>query len=223
MMSDSRKPFVIGLVALAVFMVGGIIFAVRYAGSSSSTTSGAYDANAAFVDDGDPTYGPADAPITIRMFEDFECSACRVAKTGVDYVKQTYGDKVRFIWNDVPLPMHQYARIAANAGRCAEEQGKFWEYQDIVYQEQPYWSQAKNASDAQTLFIRYAEQIGLRTDAFTACFDDRRYDAKIVADSKEAQANKLDATPTFFVNQKRYVGVMSNAQWDAAIKEALQK
>lgn len=221
MMTDSRKPFVLGLISLAALMVGGIIFAVRYAGPSSS--SGTYDANVSFVDDGDPTYGPTDAPITIRMFEDFECSACRVAKTGVDYVKQTYGDKVRFVWNDVPLPMHQYARLAANAGRCAEEQGKFWEYGDLVYQEQPYWSQSKNASDAQTLFIRYAEQIGLNKDSFTTCFDDRRYDAKIIADSKEAQANKVDATPTFFVNQKRYVGVMSNVQWDAAIKEATQK
>lgn len=218
MMSDSKKPFVIGLIGLAVLMVGGIIFAVRYA--STNAPSGADEANASFIDDGDPTYGPADAPITIRMFEDFECSACRVAKTGVDYVKQTYGDKVRFVWNDVPLPMHPYARIAANAGRCAEEQGKFWEYADLLYQEQPYWSEAKSASDASVLFIRYADQLALRKVAFIACLDERRYDEKIVQDSKEAQANKVDATPTFFVNQKRYVGVMSNAEWDAAIAAA---
>ncbi len=220
MVSDSRKPFVIGLIGLAVLMLGGIIFAVRYA--SSSVPSATYEANLSFVDDGDPSYGNSDAPIVIRMFEDFECSACRVAKTGIDYVKQTYGDRVRFVWNDMPLPGHRYSRMAANAGRCAEEQGKFWEYADLLYQEQPYWTQVNTSMDASSIFIRYAEQLELRKDAFSVCLDEQRYEDRIVQDLKESQANNVDATPTFFVNQRRYVGALSNESWDKAIEEAGQ-
>ncbi|MFA5129415.1 MAG: thioredoxin domain-containing protein [Patescibacteria group bacterium] len=217
--SDPRQPFIFGLIGLAVLMIGGIAWAVM--AQPTKQGSGTQDVNVSFNDANDPVRGPADAKVVVREFEDLECSACRVAKAGVDYVMQKYGDQVKFIWNDMPLTtLHPHALEAANAARCAEEQGKFWEYHDVLYQQQPYWASATNVGD---LFAQYASGLGMNMQAFSSCVADKTYESKITADGQEGTAAGIDATPTFFVNNVRYVGVLSNDEWDAAIQKALGK
>jgi protein-disulfide isomerase len=217
--SDPRKPFVIGLIALAVLMIGGIAWAVMAHPTQQGT--GAVDANVSFDDSNDPSTGKSDAKVVVRVFGDFECSACRTAESGFAYALQKYGDRVKFIWDDMPLEnLHPSALLAANAARCAEEQGKFWEMHDKLYGQQPYWASAPNVQD---LFIGYAGDLGMDAKNFTACLEDQRYNDKVTADFQEGTANNVDATPTFFVNNTRYVGVMSNEQWDAAIQKELDE
>jgi protein-disulfide isomerase len=214
--SDPRTAIVIGIIAIAVLMLIGIVCTVAFASRQTSADGGREDANVAFVDDGDPFWGPEDAKVVIRIFEDFECAACAVAKQGVDYVKRTYGDRVRIIWNDFPLDAsHPRARIASNAARCAEEQGAFWEYHDLLFGKRDEWTAEESGSN---VFIEYARQIGLNGSAFAACLDERRYNEKIQNDADEALANRVDVTPTFFVNKRRYTGVLSAEDWDRALQ-----
>jgi protein-disulfide isomerase len=222
MNSSSNKPFIIGMIVLAVLMIVGIGYAVSVKRSTSSNL-GRYDANVAFNDDQDPVTGNENADLVIRIFEDFECSACRVGKVGIDHVRQVYGDKVKIIWNDFPLEsIHTKARLSANAGRCAEEQGKFWEYADALYNTQTVWV-SQTIDEALDSFGGYAERLGMNRAIFEGCLDEKRYQQKIDDDIKEALANRVDSTPTFFIGNDRFSGAMTSEQWDAELSKRLGK
>jgi protein-disulfide isomerase len=214
--SDPRFPIIIGMIVLAVIAFGGIVWAVAFL---PDETYGRYDPNVSFVDENDPVYGNSESPVTIRIFEDFQCSACAVAAEGLAYVRQAYGDRVHIVWNDFPLSGgHPNALLAANAGRCAEEQGKFWEYGDLLYQGQMAWYEQ---ADPTEIFVSYAKGLEMNEAAFTVCLDERTYNEKIQNDVKEGIANRVDSTPTFFVNNKRYVGAYTAAQWDGVLQPLL--
>ncbi len=218
MPSDPRKPLIFGIIALGVLMLGGIIWAAVFL-PSEATNTGTYDANVSFNDTNDPTVGPTDAKVTVRIFEDFECPACRTASQGVQYIRKTYGDKVRIVWNDFPLEsIHPNARIAANAARCAEEQGKFWEFGDALYSAQDTWA---SQGDPTGSFVMIAKQLGLNDASFSQCLTDRQDDSKIADDLKEGNANRVDATPTFFIGNTRMSGALTNEDWDRELKKAL--
>lgn len=207
-------PFVIGIVALGVLLVGGIIWAVIAAPSDSGPVS---NPNLSFNDANDPTLGPSDAKTVVRIFGDLQCPACQAAEPGVTHIRQAYADSVKIIWDDFPLPptLHPHAREAANAARCAEEQGKFWEMHDLMYQTQSTWEKSGNVGGD---FLTMAGQLGLDQDGFQSCYGEKRFDSKVADDMQEGTANGVDATPTFFVNNTKYVGVMSADQWDAILK-----
>lgn len=218
MQSDSQKPMIIGIVMLGVLMIGGIVFAVISTRKGTGSV-GTYDAGVAFVDTEDPVYGNENAKIVVRLFEDFECSACRVGFSALQAAKKKYGGLVKFIWNDVPMEqLHPSARLAANAGRCAEEQGMFWEMYEKLFTEQPVWVASSAPAN---LFVGYAKDLGMNDAAFEGCLDERRYDAKIVRDMQEAQANKVDATPTFFIGNDRFVGAVSFETWDKELTDRI--
>ncbi len=213
--SDPRAPFVIGIVILGAVLLGGMIWAVVSA--PAAPQGGLTDEpNTSFNDANDPALGPEDAKVTLRIFGDFECPACRAAEAGITSIRQKYADTVRIVWNDFPLPptIHPKAREAANAARCAEEQGKFWEMHDLLYETQTSWSASRNPTDD---FVALATRAGLDVDAFRACHSERRHDDKVANDMSEGRSNAVDSTPTFFVNNSRVVGVRSPSEWDAIL------
>lgn len=85
---------------------------------------------------GDPIKGPADAQVTIVEFSDFQCPYCIRASATIEQVMNSYGDKVRLVFKNYPLPNHQFAQKAAEAALCANDQGKFWEYQAKLFESQ---------------------------------------------------------------------------------------
>ncbi len=221
MPSDPRKALIFGIIGIAVLMLGGIVWAVVFLPSSTGGTTGTYDANASFNDTNDPVLGPANAKVTLRLFEDFECPACKSSLQGVDYVKKTYADRIKIVWNDFPLDsVHPNAHIAADAARCAEDQGKFWEYTDALYGAQDTWAPQ---TDPTSSFVAYAKQLGMNDGAFAQCLADRTYDSKVADDVKEGLANQVDATPTFFLNNVRLTGALTQAQWDTELQKALKE
>lgn len=130
---------------------------------------------------------------------------------------EKYGDRVQFIWKDFPLlQIHKNARKAANAARCAQDQGKFWEYHDKLYDTQSEWSNV----DAAPKFLAYAGQLGLDGARFTACLNANGGDDKVAAGIAEGYRNRIDRTPTVFINSRRYFS-MTPAEWDAALTSAL--
>jgi len=212
--SDPRMPFVIGIVVLGVVLLGGIVWAVTSAPSAPAPIS---NPNVSFDDTNDPILGPSDAKVTLRIFGDFECPACRSAEQGISYIRRAYGDKVKIVWNDFPLPatMHPHAMEAARVARCAEEQGKFWEMHDLLYAEQSNWAGRSSASED---FRTYAKRLELNEEGFETCLDDRRVDEKIRAGQQEGRANGVDSTPTFFVNNTKHAGALPIERWDAILK-----
>jgi protein-disulfide isomerase len=213
----TRQIFLIGSIILGVLIVGGLIWAV----SMGPTGGNNVDSNVVFNDDSNPAQGPADAKVTVRIFSDFQCPACKVADPIVNQVMKDYAGKVRFIWNDLPLTsIHANAKAAAIAGRCAQEQDKFWEYATQLYETQETWSGLSSPND---YFANLASQLGLQRERFAACLGQQGPVMKVAQDVQEALAIGLESTPTFFVNRQKYEGVMDLQTWHQAIDAQLGK
>jgi protein-disulfide isomerase len=175
------------------------------------------------VDD-DPALGPADAPVTIIEFGDFQCPGCGIFNTQMlPQILSHYGDRVRFVFRDFPLTsIHQYALKAAEAADCANEQGAYWKYHDVLYDNQ-------SALDDASL-KEYAASLGLDTAVFDQCLDSDKYVSEIQKDYQDAIAAGAPGTPSFFVgvssgqfvNSSLIFGA-SSATVQAAIEAALAK
>jgi protein-disulfide isomerase len=139
-----------------------------------------------------PFEGPADAPVTIVEFSDFQCPFCsRVVPTVHQLVKE-YEGKVRFAFRQHPLPMHKDATSAAKASLAANEQGKFWEMHDGLFQNQ----RALNDEG----ILKIAQDLKLNIAKFKSDWKSTKYDAQIKADMEFAQKNGATGTPAFFIN-----------------------
>ncbi|MEO5927452.1 MAG: thioredoxin domain-containing protein [Patescibacteria group bacterium] len=205
-----QKGFLLGAIVLVVLIVIGIIWAIASGPSPVAPVS--------FNDTNDPSIG-AQTDKVVRIFGDLQCPACRSAEAGVHHVRDTYGSQVKIVWNDYPLPsLHPNAMEAANAARCAEDQGKFWEYHDKLYDDQPSWD---SLADPTQKFVDYATALDLQGGNFKACLDGRKNQSKINDDMSEGDRIGVNATPTFYVGSKQIVGGLSDAQWDAEIQVLL--
>jgi protein-disulfide isomerase len=149
--------------------------------------------------DADPSLGSTIAPVTIIEYGDFGCSACRTWHlAGIrKQVMEEYGDQVQFVWRDFPVITAQSPK-AAEAGQCAFDQGKFWEYHDYIYEQ----GRSLGVSDLKA----YAEAIGLDTEQFNQCLDLDQNKAKIDRNLDQAYRLGLPGTPSFTVNDQKLAG-----------------
>ncbi len=156
------------------------------------------------VDD-DPYIGPEDAPVTIIEFSDFQCPFCkRFRDQTLDSLLAAYQGKIRFVYRDFPISrIHPYAMKAAEAANCAGDQGKYWEYHDILFQNQSEWSR-----EGAKMFPVYAEKLGLDLEEFKTCLDTGKYTEEVKKDVADGKAAGVGGTPTFFINGR----VLSGAQ-----------
>jgi protein-disulfide isomerase len=152
------------------------------------------------AEDDDPVLGPADAPITIIEFSDYECPYCRRWHNEVwPQLKEAYPDQIRLIYRDFPLTsIHPNATPAASAANCAREQDQYWEFNERLFS----MRFDLNVSGYQA----YAEELGLDMDLFNECLDSGRYNDEVMADFEYAANLGVNSTPTFFVNGIPVVG-----------------
>ncbi len=147
------------------------------------------------------TMGPADAPVTIAEFADFMCPACRTFDLTVKpQIVKEYVDpgKVKYIFYDFPLvSIHPNSFLAARAARCAEDQKKFWSYQDIVYRNQPKWAEKKSPLDD---LLSYGDSLGLDQSKFSSCVKSDAHAALVSAELRLATELGLNETPTIMVS-----------------------
>lgn len=136
--------------------------------------------------------GSSNAKVTIIEYSDFQCPYCGRALPTLQQVLETYGDKVRIGYKHFPLSFHQNAENAALASECAAEQGRFWEYHDILFSNQ-------QALDAGSL-KGYASQMGLDTGKFNQCLDSKKYLNIVRQHMQEGTQEGVDGTPAFFIN-----------------------
>jgi protein-disulfide isomerase len=162
----------------------------------------------------DHVRGPADAPVTILEYGDYECPYCRGAFRDVHLLLDRYPDTVRFVFRNFPISqLHPHAEQAAEAAEAAAVQGKFWEMYELLLQ--PY---AELDTDS---LVGYAEAIGLDVARFRADLASHAYSARIDHDLQEGVRNGVNATPKFYVNGQRIDGKVPLENVEDAVRAAV--
>ena len=168
-----------------------------------------------------PSLGSNDAKVVMYEFSDFQCPYCqRFFKDTFSAIKAKYVNtgKVRFVYRHFPLPFHVNAEIAAQAGECANRQGKFWEYHDILFAKgQPDGAGLDSAS-----LKKYAKDIRLNTASFNSCLDNKETLEVVKKDQDNGTAAGVNGTPTFYLNGKQIVGAQPITAFEPAIEAALK-
>ncbi len=160
-----------------------------------------------------PTRGPADAKVTIVEFSDFECPFCSKAEESVTQVMDHYAGKVRVVFRHFPLSFHSHAAKAAEAGACAEEQGKFWEMHKQLFSNQ----QKLEVADLKA----HAAAVGLDATKFAECLDGSKTKTKVDADQKAGAEAGVNGTPAFFINGKVLSGALPFSEFEKVINAEL--
>ncbi len=167
---------------------------------------------------GFPSLGPADAPITVVEFSDYQCPYCyRWHKEVYDSLLAAYPDKIRFVYRNFPLSFHQNAFASAEAALCAGDQNSYWEFHKVLFDSQDLLNNQAGTVLAQTDFNKFATDLKLDVAAFETCMtshkyqqfiqDDMAYAASLPPDYANGQAEAaVGGTPTFFVNGHRLGG-----------------
>jgi len=177
-----------------------------------------------------PSVGPKNAPVTIVEFSDYECPMCgRAQEFLAKNLLPTYGEKVRIVYMEFPLPMHEFGLSGAIASQCAyrANPAKFEEYRNLVYSHQAEIEVVKgDASKVRDLFIQYAQQAGIDRLQFAGCIDSKATLQRVEENKKEGEKLDVNSTPTFFINGKIVVGLqpeMFYSAVDQALEEAKKK
>jgi protein-disulfide isomerase len=164
----------------------------------------------------DPSVGNPSAPVTIVEFSDFQCPFCQRAAPTLKEVRAKYGDKVRVVWKDFPLTtIHPQAFKAAEAGRCAAEQNKFWELHDQMFGNQ----QALQPDNLK----KYAADIGLDSGKFNECLDSSKYAEAVRNGVAAGQKLGVNSTPTLYINGRVLQGAQPLEAFSALIDDELAK
>lgn len=179
------------------------------------------------VDNGHlPILGNKDAKVTVVEFSDLQCPFCkRYIDDTHDQIKQNYIDtgKIKFVFRHFPLTtIHPNAYASANAAECANEQGKFWDFHDLMFKNQDTWT-PQTADDVKASFISYAGQLGMNTDQFATCITSEKYKKNVDEDMSAGQKVQVDGTPAFFVNGYRLTGAQPFSEFEKTIDQELKK
>ncbi|MDP6934611.1 MAG: DsbA family protein [Myxococcota bacterium] len=163
--------------------------------------------------DDDPSLGPADAPITIVQFAEFQCPYCSLAMDTVDELMNIYEGKIRMVYRDFPLSFHDRAIPAAVAANCAGVQGKYWEMHELLMANQ----RALSDDDLES----YAAKLALNLSQWSTCLADPAQTQEVEADLEDGLSVGVSATPTFFVNGIQVSGAVAVEQFAAIIEQEL--
>jgi len=164
--------------------------------------------------------GNPDAKVSIVEFGDYQCPFCgRFALETQPKIIEEYVNtgKAKFAWRDLAF-LGEESVWAAEAARCANDQGKFWEYQETLFKKQN--SENKGAFSKDNL-KKFAKDLGLREANFANCLDSGKYRAKVQEETQKSAALGVNSTPTTFVNSRVFQGALPYATFKAAIEEEL--
>jgi protein-disulfide isomerase len=150
--------------------------------------------------------GSASAPVEITEYADYQCPFCQTFATlqmPTIEARLIRSGKLRWRYRDFPLQQHQFARLAAHSAACADEQGKYWEQHDRIYEGQAEWSAARDAGD---YFRNYARALGLDVGRYDECMGSGRFAGRIQASQEEGVRAGVSSTPTLLVGNRLYKG-----------------
>lgn len=165
--------------------------------------------------EGYPSLGPADAPIEIVEFSDYQCPYCSRWHAQVyKPLLAAYPGKIRFVYRNFPLSFHQNAFASAEAALCAGDQDKYWEFHDLLFDNQTILNNQTGTILDQATYSGFAQKLGLDVPTFEQCMTSHKYQQFIIDDANYASSLPNDTngeaavggTPTFFVNGHRLGG-----------------
>ena len=165
--------------------------------------------------DDDPFMGPADAPITIIQFAEYQCPYCGKAGESVKQVMEEYDGKIKMVFRDFPLSFHDRAIPAAVAANCAGEQNKYFEMHDQMMANQ----RALTEED----LTKYATAVNLDLEKWNTCRKDPKHEAEVKKDMADGSAAGVSGTPAFFINGIMLSGALPFSQFKEIIDRELDK
>lgn len=214
----SRETLLIAALPL-VFLLG-LGMGWLFWGSNSPSAAGQAAAPAEqkrynVSDGGNSAIGPADAPVTLIEFSDYQCPYCKLWYDQVyQRLMKEYEGKLRFVYRDFPLTgIHPDAAPAAQAANCAGEQNAYFKFHDALFSDQ--YGLGQNA------YLQYATDLGLDMTAFKTCLSENRYADEVDADLKDGFSIGVASTPTFFVNGVIIVGAQPYEAFKQIIDQEL--
>lgn len=221
---DKTKLILPGAILIAAIMIAGSLLYVNYAKlSAGQAVVGGNPKNKVEVSVSDsPFLGDKNAKITIVEFADFRCPFCeRFYNDAERQIIENYikTGKAKFVFKHYAF-LGQESVWASEATECANEQGKFWEYHNWLYDNQAPESDLTYYSKAN--LIKYASKVGLDSNKFSSCLNSDKYSAKVTADLNEGQAAGVTGTPTVFINGQSIVGAQPFSAFKAIIDGELK-
>jgi protein-disulfide isomerase len=184
-----KNPWVVIAVIIVVLLGGAVIF------SGAKTQVDNEGIVVASHIKGNP-----DATVTLVEYSDLECPACAAFQPVLNELLSQYENQIRFEYKHFPLPMHTYAMQAAVAAEAAGQQGKFYEFHDMVFENQDEWAKAATPN---VIFIKYASDLGLDVELFKKQINSSLLRDKIKQDLKDGHELSVTGTPTFFLDGKK--------------------
>ncbi|MEZ4288234.1 MAG: thioredoxin domain-containing protein [Polyangiales bacterium] len=226
-MSKVAALFLALIIGIAAFAAGRLVS--NKSGDAASTASEADNAAGAAeagdveryklpVTDAQPSKGPKDALVTIVEFSEFQCPFCQRVLPTVKQIQDTYGDKVRFVWRNNPLPFHPNASPAANLAMEAFAEGgneKFWKLHDLLFANQKTLDRAN--------LEKYAQEVGLDAAKVKAALDNKSHDKVIQEDQAIAAQFGARGTPNFFINGRNIAGAQPFENFKAIIDDEIKR
>lgn len=174
------------------------------------------------IDESDPVLGNADAPVTIVEFSDFQCTFCtRFFFQTEPIIKSTYIDtgKAKLVYKDLSVNGRE-SDFAAQAAQCAHDQGKFWEYHDLLFRKRTGYNDGTFTKDK---LKQYGAELGLHAEKFNACVDKGEFASRVNGDETHARSVGANGTPTFFINGIRVVGAQPTNIFEQIIDAELAR
>jgi len=218
--APSKTPFYAALAVIGLVGVGALAYVATRPSNAATTV------DPATITAGEPQgylLGKADAPVQVIEFADFECPACgQFATLAEPDIRKRLIDAgtVAYRFYDFPLPIHKNTWMASNAAACADEQGKFWEMHDQLFNAQDQWN-GQATSRPKSKFQDYAKAIGLDVGKWEACYDAKKYQPRIKANEQMAIKRGASQTPTFVIGNKMVGGAISYDRFKTYVDSAL--
>lgn len=212
-MNTKRIVFWIAFVLVLGLIIWGLV------ASMSKPSIGLDLGTPAPVTSADHITGPANAPVTLIEYGDFECPACGAYSSIIERLMVDASTTLRIVFRHFPLPQHLNAMIAAQASEAASDQGKFWDMYRLLYANQDSWANLSDP-DARAAFAGYASELGLNAEQFRTDIDASSTKAVVTSEQAEGQSIALNYTPTFFVNGKAIENPQSYEAFKAVIDAA---
>ena len=148
--------------------------------------------------------------VTLEEFGDYQCPACGQLHPTLKQLKQQYGQNINFIFRNLPLTtVHKNAMTAAQAAEAARIQNHFWEMHDLLYERQDLW---KDDVNPKTIFVKFAEELGLNAWQFGRDMNDTQVQLRIEADMEDAAKQGIDGTPTILINGRQLRAEMTTPE-----------
>jgi len=199
MNQDAKVVLGIGIATL-VILVAGVFFVSK--STKPENQNQPVDQSMLIRPDSNKTVA-ANSKVTVVEFGDYQCPACGSVHPLIKQILNENKDTMTLVFRNFPLSQHANAQIAAEAAEAAGEQGKYWEMHDLLFEKQTDWAENKKPLD---IFVSYAEALQLDVNKFKQAVNDKKFAAKIQADTNDGNAIGINSTPTFFIDGIKFTG-----------------